>query len=364
MLMDMSTHLLCQSSHPRIPLIGRMELWMMRIGLLLMILWLRDISLVHSWIVFNWLMIFKDVDNASSETPNSTLLTLSIIWLDSEKKQTIIFDLRKDVFKIVLLNQDIMTILKTWFLYGESSQTMITEWDLIFLIITMLIKSSTTFKTVFVQRAITWTMTTTANHVNLYIGTVLNVRMLRHVLNAVLTSTCWLLLKMIMWPVNQRWNSVISHFTNNLNISKLMNLRMEILNLSVKSVKMATSGKIQKMESIMETAFLADNQWIIAFNAIMDLTVPNVKMVSSHLIKETAVRKKSKDVPSLQDLMTTTDSSTHVLNATRNITNFPIMRLQEIINVRSVLNQSLDAESVKAPKYAQSALIRMLIMKN
>jgi len=157
---------------------------------------------------------------------------------------------------------------------------------------------------------------------------------------------------------------VISHFTNNLNISKLMNLRMEILNLSVKFVKMATFGKIQKMESIMETAFLADNQWIIACNAIMDLTVHNVKMASSHLIKETAVRKKSKDVPSLQDLMTTTDSSTHVLNATRNITNFPIMRRQEIINVSSVLNQSLDAESVKAPKYAQSALIRMLIMKN
>jgi len=73
---------------------------------------------------------------------------------------------------------------------------------------------------------------------------------------------------------------VIFHYTSNLSISKHMNLMMVILNSSVKSVKTDISGKILKTESIMVTAFLVDNQWIIVFNAIMAHTALNVRMGS------------------------------------------------------------------------------------
>jgi len=280
MLMVMSILLWFLNLHQRILLIGRMELWMMQLGLWRMILWSRDINHVLSWIVFNWLMIFKDVDNVSSETLNSMLQTSSTIWLDSEKRQTIIFDQRNDVFKIAHLNPDILIILQTLFLFGESFQIMIAVWVLIFLTITTLIKSSITSKTVFVLKDSIWMMTILANHVSLFIGTVLNALTQRLVRSADLISTCWLQLKMIMWPVNQRWNSVIFHYTSNLSISKHMNLMMVILNSSVKSVKTDISGKILKTESIMVTASLVDNQWIIVFNAIMVHTALNVRMGS------------------------------------------------------------------------------------
>lgn len=114
----------------------------------------------------------------------------------------------------------------------------------------------------------------------------------------------------------------------------------------------------------MVTAFHADNQWIIVFNAIMDLTALNVKTDSSLLTKETAVRKKSKAVPSHLELTTTTDSSTLVLNVTRSTSNSLTMRQQETINVSFVLSQSLDARSAKDLRFVQSVLMRILIMKH
>jgi len=77
-----------------------------------------------------------------------------------------------------------------------------------------------------------------------------------------------------------------------------------------------------------------------------------------------AVREKSKDVLSHQELMTTTDSSLLVLNATRNISNFLTMRQQETINASSVQNQSLDVKYVKDLRFVQSVLILILKMKS